>query len=79
MLLNQNQRYEGYLRGWRVMDYDTDILSRKYTFTGVAKGHPRLAICYSSGILGIALNYDTGEKVAKNTLEAFRSMYGGEK
>jgi hypothetical protein len=66
-------RYMGYLRGWQVLDYETQVKTQ--AGWGVVDG-PRLTICYHDGVLGIALRYDTGHMEEQNTLDAYRSMYG---
>lgn len=68
-----NHKYKGYLREWKVFDYETEIVTQPGY--GVSPNHPRLTICYRNEILGIALRYDTGRKETKNTLTTFKSMY----
>jgi hypothetical protein len=71
-------KYKGFLRGWRVFDYDRDIKTELgYGISGRG-GSSRITICYKAGVLGIALRYDTGRKEFKRTLEAFQSMYKNE-
>lgn len=65
--------YKGYLRGWRVLDFDADVYTQRGW--GVIDG-PRVTICYRDGVLGVALRYDTGNTTDVNTLETRRSMYG---
>lgn len=64
-------KYKGQLRGWRVMDYESDV---KDAIWGV-RGGTRLTICYRGEEVGVAIRWDTGQRVVRNTLEAFRSMY----
>lgn len=64
-------KYKGYLREWRVFDYDQDIRTQPRWGSGAH----RLTICYRAGQLGVALRYDTGRREQVNTLETFKSMY----
>lgn len=66
-------RYRGFLREWKVFDYDVDIVPQPGF--GVLPDCPRLTVCYRGGVLGVALRYDTGERRNEKTLETFRSMY----
>ena len=66
-------RFKGYLRGWEVMDYDTDI--KIQPGWGVDQGAPRLTICYKDGVLGIAIRYHTGTLKEENTLSTYGSIY----
>jgi hypothetical protein len=63
----------GYLRGWRVFDYDRDV--KNQPGWGVSVGHPRLTICYHEGVLGVAIRWHTGNFKVINRLSAYRSMY----
>jgi hypothetical protein len=65
-------RYKGYLREWRVMDYDRDVHPDRSW--GVADG-PRLTVCYRGDQIGVAFRYDTGRTEVVNTLETRKSMY----
>ena len=65
--------WKGYLRGWSVLTYETDVVTQPGW--GVIATNPRLTICYSGGILGVALRYDTGETEVKDSLTTFKSMY----
>lgn len=66
----------GYLRGWHVLDYDTDIVASDRGW-GVGLGAPRVTICYSGGVLGVAVRWHTGRFETCNRLTAYRSMYPG--
>jgi hypothetical protein len=68
-----NQKYKGYLREWKVFDYETQVKTQPGW--GVGPNAPRLTICYRDQILGVALRFDTGRKEIKNTLTTFKSMY----
>ena len=35
--------------------------------------------CERGGVLGVAVRIDTGRRIEKNTLQAFKSMYGSQK
>lgn len=64
---------KGYLRGWGVFDYETDIITQPGW--GVSVGTPRLTICYREGVLGVAVRWHTGRFKHMNRLSAYRSMY----
>ena len=66
-------KYKGYLRGWDVFDYDTQVKTQ--VGWGVATNSVRLTICYQGDVLGIAVRYDTGRTEERNLMEAYRSMY----
>jgi len=65
-------KWKGYHRGWKLLDYDTDIIGDE---GWGATGSRRIKICYRNGELGVAIAYCTGTKRI-NTLRAFNSMYG---
>lgn len=65
----------GQLRGWRILDYDTDI--KKQPGWGVGLGAPRVTICYYGTTLGVAVRWHSGEFQNSNRLTAYRSMYPG--
>jgi len=65
-------RYKGYLRGWKVFDFATEILTQPGW--GLTAG-PRLTICYRGAELGVALRFDTGETEEKSTLSTHGSMF----
>jgi hypothetical protein len=76
--------YKGYFGNvWRVLNFDSDVKdvenwgARVKGADGLYK--PQKAICYREGVLGVAVRIDTGERVKKNTLQAFKSMYGSNK
>jgi hypothetical protein len=69
----ENNKYKGYLRCWRVMDFENDIKTQPGW--GININEPRVTICYRGEELGIALRYDTGDVRSVNTLETRRSMY----
>lgn len=71
-----NNRFQGYLRRWRVFEYEEIKASPGW---GVEIDHPRIVICYRNNILGIALCYNTGKFVENDTLSAIKSMYGSRK
>ncbi len=66
-------KYQGYLRGWEVLDYESQVKTQKGW--GVHPNDVRLTICYRDDVLGVAVRYDTGETEMRNSLEAYRSMY----
>ena len=69
----EDGRYKGYLRRWRVFDFDADIETQPGC--GVTSMAPRLTICYRDGVEGVALRYDTGKIKEVNTLVTCKSMY----
>jgi len=69
----EHGRYRGYLRGWSVLDFETQVKTQPGW--GVTSEHPRLTICYQGTILGIAIRYYTGMTEEKDTLTTFKSMY----
>lgn len=69
----ENGKYKGQLRGWNVLDFDTQVETQPGW--GVTADNPRLTICYKNEILGIAVRYDTGRTEEKDTLTTFKSMY----
>jgi hypothetical protein len=66
-------KYKGYLRGWYVLDYDTQVKTQ--SGWAIAKNEVRLTICYQGDVLGIAVRYDTGLTEEQNSMAAYRSMY----
>ena len=64
-------KWQGYHRGWGVLDYDRDIKPQP---GWGATGGRRIKVCYRSGTLGVAIvRYTGSERV--DTLRAFNSMY----
>jgi hypothetical protein len=55
-------------------DYTKDI--EPTLGAGLGPETPRLTVCYKEDVLGVALRWQTGKFVEKNTLAAFNSMYG---
>lgn len=65
-------QWQGQHRGWRVLDFDTDI---KGSGDMGSTGGDRIKVCYRAGELGIAIVWKTGtERV--DSLRAYKSMYG---
>ena len=64
--LLDNGKYKGYLRGWKVFDFDTEIITQ--CGWGVKDMLARLTICYRDGIEGVALRYYTGKNIQTSTL-----------
>jgi len=62
-------KYKGYLRDWKVWNYDE---VEKELGWGL-KGRDRITICYKNGVLGIALRYKTAK--LKQRLKAYDSMF----
>jgi len=70
-----NGRYKGNLRGFRVLDYETQVKRSGWGITGPG-GSTRLTICYRGTTLGIAVRYDTGATERISDMHAVKSMYG---
>jgi len=70
----EDNKYKGFLRTWRVIDYERDIKNKDVGW-GVSSERPRITICYNKDILGIAIRFDTGNTEVVNTLKTYRSMY----
>ena len=68
-----NGHEKGYLREWKVFDYDKDIKTQPGW--GVVIGKPRLTICYCQNVLGVAIRWNTGNFKEVNRLSAYCSMY----
>jgi len=69
----ENGKWKGYLREWKVFDFERDVKTQPGW--GVGPDEPRLTICYRGEELGIALRRNTGRTRSVNTLTAFNSMY----
>ena len=65
-------KYQGYLREWKVFDYEEIKLAPGW---GVLIEKPRIVICYRNEVLGIALCYNTGNFIEQDTLSTIKSMY----
>jgi hypothetical protein len=82
--LGDGGMFKGYFGNvWRVLNYDSDVKDAE-NWGARAKGAdglytPQKVICYREGVLGVAVRIDTGERVKKNTLQVFKSMYGSNK
>jgi hypothetical protein len=63
----------GYLRGWNVLDYNTNV--KPQPGWGVGLDSPRITVCYNNDMLGAAIRWHTGEFCQSNRLNAYRSMY----
>lgn len=79
--LGEGGHFKGYFaNSWRVLDYETDVKgvdnwgARARGADGLYKA--QRVICYHEGVLGVAVRIDTGRKEQRNTLLAFKSMYG---
>ena len=68
-------RWQGYHRGWKILDYDTDILGDEGW--GATAGR-RIKVCYKDGILGVAIARFSGTR-QDNTLRVYNSMYKAKK
>ena len=82
--LGEGGNFKGYLAGlWRVLNYESQVKmlenwgARSKGADGLYKA--QRVICYREGVLGVAVRIDTGRRTEKNTLQAFKSMYGSQK
>jgi hypothetical protein len=71
--ISDDGREFGYLRGWHILEYSTDI--QLQPGWGVTLNNPRLTICYNNGTLGVAIRWHTGRTEESNRLITYRSMY----
>ena len=82
--LGEGGNFKGYLAGlWRVLNFDSQVKTLE-NWGAPSKGADGLykaqrVICYREGVLGVAVRIDTGRRIEKNTLQAFKSMYGSQK
>ena len=89
-LLSQTKGIDGGWKGrwpsrngddvWQVRQYkDVEVLEKwgHKDIKGDGYDAPQRGICYKDGVLGVAVRFDTGERVTMNSLKAFKSMYGG--
>lgn len=65
-------KWQGQHRGWRVLDFDTNI---EGSSDMGSTGGKRLKVCYRAGSLGVAIVWPTGS-VRMDSLRAYKSMYG---
>ena len=69
------QSLPGIIRGeYKIFDYTKDIEST--SGAGLGPETPRVTVCYKDGVSGVALRWQTGKYVEKDTMAAFNSMYG---
>ena len=70
---DEEGRYEGNLRGYKMIDYDF----LKSQHWGIRLGYEeiRLTECYKDGVLGLGLRFATGCTKEIGDLEAYKSMY----
>lgn len=66
--------YIGHMRNWKVWDYSEIEKNRGWGFS-TSTTISRATICYSNGILGIALRIPTGNITTVNDLTSHKSMY----
>lgn len=69
-------KYMGYLRGWKVFDYDEDIKDSAYGFfiRDISARKIRHTVCYKNGVEGIGWRIPVSTR-PKNTLATKGSMY----
>lgn len=75
-ILNQNGEHLGHMRGYHLLDYESNVVGEKWGFNDTNRT-PRLAICYNNGILGVGvriLNPDE-EFVIAGDIRTINSMY----
>lgn len=66
-------RVFGYLRGWHVLEYETQVKTQPGW--GVLLDSPRVTVCYNNGVVGAAFRWHTGNFHQSNRLNTYRSMY----
>jgi hypothetical protein len=71
--IDEEGRYQGNLRGYKMIDYDF----LKSQHWGIRLGYEeiRLTECYKDGVLGLGLRFATGDTRETDSLEAWKSMY----
>jgi hypothetical protein len=69
-----NGVWQGYHRGWKVLDYDTNV--KGDAGWGVDDGR-RIKVCYKDGVLGVAFCWGTGS-VNVLSIKTVKSMYASE-
>lgn len=82
----EGNKYMGYMvsrkgrDAWRVLDFDRDVATQEswgHTAVGAdGMDKDQRVICYRGDKLGVAVRVDTGEMEQKNSLMAWKSMYG---
>lgn len=63
-------KYQGYMRGWSVLEYD-QVKEAKWSLAG----GDRITVCYNKGVLGVAARYQTKETKIVDTMRAYKSIY----
>jgi hypothetical protein len=71
--IDEEGRYQGNLRGYKVIDYDF-LKSQNWGFR-LGNETIRLTECYRYGVLGLGLRFATGCTKEIDDLEAYKSMY----
>lgn len=72
--------WPGYIRGWRRLDYDTQVKNEKWGFSlrdlqsPQDRRHIRLSICYQNGILGVGYRIPVGQDLSNN-VSTHKSQY----
>jgi hypothetical protein len=75
-LFKIGEEWKGYHRGWKVLDYDRDIVPAPGWGTNPNGGSNRIKVCYRGGVLGVAIVRYVGTGLM-NTLKTTNSMYKG--
>ena len=73
-ILGWGEKWQGYHRGWKVLDYDRDIVPEPGWGTNPNGGSNRIKVCYRGGVLGVAIVRYVGTGLM-NTLATTNSMY----
>jgi hypothetical protein len=74
------EQWKGYLRGWKVLDYNMDVKDSGWGFkirdVTAENKRVRIHICYKDGVLGVGFRIPVGTKETDN-LSSVKSMYPG--
>ena len=68
------EEWKGYHRGWKVLDYDRDIVPAPEWGINPNGGSDRVKVCYRGGVLGVAIVRHVGMGLM-NSLKTTNSMY----
>jgi hypothetical protein len=68
------EEWQGYHRGWKVLDYDRDIVPAPGWGTNPNGGSNRIKVCYRGGVLGVAIVRYIGMGLM-DSLKTTNSMY----
>jgi hypothetical protein len=78
--IDEAGKYKGYLRGWAVLDYETEVKCSRWGFSvrdlncPVDERPGRITICYNNGVLGVAIRKPIGKEII-DSLTTWKSQY----